>query len=190
MANPGQIDHVTARLADIPEKLRGERIQRYLGVYLSEINDLESVAQAVINAFFLWETTGKRFDFILEIIGALLDQERPDGFSNDQYSFILQARVRVREQLGPSQGASSATQKDVQRVAKFLSQGCPVQVFRLVPKIIIVVFCDLVLTPQEQSLYFDLLLDTVDAVDKLSVQYVTNATAFYDFDPYDEGLYA
>lgn len=182
MANPGQIDHRTARLEDIPEKLRGDRIQRYLGVYLDEIDEIESVAQTIISLFFLWETTGKQFDFILEDVGALLDQPRPDGFDNDQYSFILQARVRVRR--------SSATQADVQHVAEFLARGCPAQVFRLVPKIIIVVFCDLNLTPQEQGLYFNMLLDSVDAVDKLVVKYVTNATAFYDFDPYDEGLYA
>lgn len=182
MARPGQIDHVAAGIADLPEKLRAERVVRYLSVYLKQFNDIEEAVQTLIEAFLTWETFGAQRDFVLETIGALLDQPRPDGFDNQQYSFILQARVRVRK--------SCATQADVVRVAQFLAKGHDVFVFRVVPKIVIVVFVDLLLTSQEQQLYKQLLLDTVDAVDQLNVDYVTSATAFYDVGEYDVELYA
>lgn len=182
MARPGQIDHVAEGIADLPEKLRAPRVVRYLSIYLQQFNDIEEAVQQLIEAFIAWETIGSQRDFVLDTIGALLDQPRPDGFDNQQYGFILQARVRVRK--------SCATQADVVRVAQFLAKGHDVFVFRVVPKIVIVVFVDLLLTPQEQQLYKQLLLDTVDAVDQLNVAYVTSATAFYDVGEYDVELYA
>lgn len=182
MARPGQLDHVAEGIADLPEKLRADRVVRYLSVYLQQCNDIEEALQQIIEAFLAWETFGAQKDFVLETIGALLDQPRPDGFDNQQYGFILQARVRVRR--------SSATQADVLRVAQFLANGSDVFVFRVVPKIVIVVFVDLLLTPQEQALYKALLLDAVDAVDQLVVDYVTSAVAFYDVGEYDVELYA
>ena len=116
------------------------------------------------------------------ILGALLDQPRPDGLDNNEYAFILQARVRVRK--------SNATQADVTTVAQFLANGSDVFVFRAVPKIVFVIFIDMNLTPQMQLLYKALLLDTVDSVDQLVVDYVTSATSFYDVGLYDVELYA
>lgn len=181
MARPGQIDHVTEGIADLPEKLRADRVVRYLTVYLQQCNDVEEALQQIIEAFLAWETFGAQRDFVLETIGALLDQPRPDGFDNNQYAFILQARVRVRK--------SCATQADVTTVAQFLARGGDVFVFRVVPKVVFVLFVDLNLTAQEQALYYQLLLDTVDAVDQLVVDYVTSATAFYDVGEYDVELY-
>jgi hypothetical protein len=182
MARPGQIDHVAVGLAQVPEKLRGERIQRYLAVYLAQCNDIEEAVQEIIEAFLTWQTFGEQLDFVLDIIGALFNQPRPDSFDNSQYAFILRARVIVRK--------SQATRDDVIRVAQFLAQGRPVNVFGLVPKIMIVQFIDLVLTPQEKTLYQQLLLDAIDAVDELAVIYSTAATAGYDIGLYDEDLYA
>lgn len=182
MARPGQIDHVAVGLAQVPEKLRGERIQRYLAVYLAQFNDTEEAVQTLIEAFLTWETFGEQLSFVLEIIGSLFNQPRPDGFSNAEYAFILRARVRVR--------MSQGTRDDVLRVATFLARGHTVTVFGVVPKIMIVQFVDLVLTPQEQALYEQLLTDTIDAVDRLAVIYATSATAFYDIGLYDEDLYA
>lgn len=181
MANPGQIDHVAVGLAQIPEKLRGERIQRYLAVYLAQCNDVEDVTQQVVNAFLAWETLGAQPDFVLETIGALLNQPRPDGFDDDEYTFLLRARVLVRR--------SRATRDDVLRVATFLANGRPVAVFGVVPKILIVQFTDLVLTPQWQGLYEQILLDSIDAVDQLEINYITSATSGYDIGLYDEDLY-
>lgn len=181
MARPGQIDQVIAGLADIPEKLRGPRVLRYLAVYLTQLNLIEELAQVVLDAFVQWQTTGAQLDFVLDTIGALLDQPRPDNFDNTAYTFILQARTLVRQ--------SSATRDDVIRVATFLAQGNPVSVVSVAPKVLIVEFVDLVLTPQEQDLYEQLLLGAIDAVDGLDVIYATAATAVYDVGNYDEDLY-
>lgn len=182
MARPGQIDHVTEGIADLPEKLRADRVVRYLTVYLQQCNDVEEALQQLIEAFLAWETFGAQRDFVLDTIGALLNQPRPDGFDNAQYAFVLQARVRVRK--------SCATQADVTTVAQFLANGGDVFVFRIVPKTVIVVFVDLLLSPQMQVIYKQLLLDAVDAVDQLVVDYVTSAVAFYDVGEYDVELYA
>jgi hypothetical protein len=182
MARPGQIDHVEVGLNQVPEKLRGERIQRYLGVYLKQFNDLEEAVQQLIEAFLAWETFGAQKDFVLNTIGSLLDQPRPEGFDNNAYSFILQARVLSRK--------SSATPPDVYRVANFLANGKEVRIFRAIPKILIVVFVDLQVTAQEKALYSRILLDSIDAVDQLEVQFVPSGTAFYDFGEYDAELYA
>jgi hypothetical protein len=182
MARPGQLDHVTEGIADLPEKLRADRVVRYLSIYLQQCNDIEEALQQVIEAFLNWETPGAQRDFVLETIGALLGQPRPDGFDNAQWAFILQARARVRR--------SQATQADVLRVAQFLANGGDVFVFRVVPKTVVVIFVDLLLTAQEQKIYRALLLDTVDAVDNLVVDYVTSAVSFYDVGEYDVELYS
>lgn len=182
MARPGQIDHVAEGIARLPEKLRAPRVVQYLSVYLAQFNNLEEPVQQIIEAFLTWQVQGKQFDFVLDTIGALFDQPRPDGFDNEAYAFILQARVLVRR--------SEATLDDVLAVANYLAQGKTVKVFRTIPKQIIVVFVDLLLTPQEQDLYAQLLTDAIDAVDGLDVQYVTSATAFYDVGLYDTDLYA
>lgn len=182
MSRPGQIDHVERGLADIPEKLRGERVLRYLSVYLEQFNVIEELAQSVLDAFVQWQVSGSQLDFVLETVGAWLDQPRPDGFDNEQYTFILRARVLIRR--------SEATREDALRVATFLARGNPVELFSLAPKIIVVVFTDLVLTPSEQAVYAELLTDAIDAVDLLEVQYTTSATAGYDIGEYDEDLYA
>lgn len=182
MARPGEIDHVTVGLAQIPEKLRGERIQRYLAVYLAQYNDVEELVQQLIEAFLTWETFGAQRDFVLDTIGALLAQPRPTGYSDEQYTFILRARVLVRR--------SQATRDDVLAVATFLARGAGVQVFGVVPKIMVVQFIDLVLTAAEQAVYETLLTDAIDAVDELVVIYSTSATAGYDVGLYDTDLYA
>lgn len=182
MARPGQIDHVAVGLAQVPEKLRGERIQRYLAVYLQQYNQIEEAIQQLIEAFLTWETIGNQRTFVLDTIGALFDQPRPDGFTDAQYTFILRARALSRK--------SEATQSDVYRVASFLANGKPVRVFRVVPKIVVVVFTDLQITAQEREIYDAILLDSIDAVDQLDVQYTTSATAGYDVGLYDEDLYA
>lgn len=181
MANPGQLDHVQQGLADVPEKLRGPRIQQYLAVYLARLNAIEDVVQLLIDAFFSWENAGSQYNFVLDIIGSLFSQPRPDGFTNQQYVFILQARAIARK--------SSATLPDVTEVAQFLAKGNTVNVFGLAPNIVLVEFFDLVLTPQEAALYEQILLDSVDAVDQLVLTFNTSATGQYDVDAYDEGLY-
>ena len=178
----GQIDHVAQGLGFVPEKLRGERIQRYLAVYLQQYNDTEQAVQDLIDAFLNWETIGNAYDFVLETIGALLGQPRPDGFTDEQYAFVLQARARSRR--------SEATRADVERVAKFLARGGTVKVFPLVPRNMLVVFVDLQATDAEKAVYEQILLDTIGDVDGLSVQYVSTGTAFYDFGEYDSELYA
>lgn len=180
--NPGQVDHVAVGLAAVPEKLRGARIQAYLAVYLRQFDTIEQLAQTVLDAICNWQTQGAQFDWVLELIGALLMQPRPDGFTDAQYTFVLQARVLVRR--------STATRTDVLRVAEFLARGNPVTIFATAPKIIHVTFVDLVLTAQEQAIYEQLLLGAIDAVDKLVINYVTSAVSFYDVGIYDVELYA
>lgn len=182
MPNPGQIDHVEFGLADVPEKLRGPRIDAYLSVYLEQFNVVEDLAQRVLDAFLQWQTTGAQLDFVLDTIGVLLGQLRPDGYTNEQYAFVLGARVLIRR--------STATRDDVLRVARYLAQGNPVAVFSVVPKILIVQFVDLVLSAQDQALYGELLTDAIDAVDGLEILYTTSATAGYDVGEYDTDLYA
>lgn len=182
MARPGEQDHVAIGNAQIPEKLRGERIMRYLDVYLQQFNDVEEAVQQIIEAFLTWETFGAQRDFVLDTIGSLFDQPRPDGFDNNQYAFILRARVRSRKSQG--------TMADVYVVANFLAQGKTVRIFGLVPKVLVVVFVDLILTPQEAAIYEQILLASIDAVDQLELQTVPTGTAFYDFGEYDEELYA
>jgi hypothetical protein len=138
--------------------------------------------QQLIDAFLVWETIGAQRDFVLDVIGALLDQPRPDGYDNNQYGFLLQARVRVRK--------SSATQSDVTTVAQFLARGHDVFVLRVVPKVVFVLFVDLNLSALDQKLYRALLLDTIDAVDELVVDYVSTSTSFYDVGEYDVEIYA
>lgn len=179
---PGEIDHVQEGLSRIPEKLRADRIDRYLSIYLQQFDSLEDAVLFLVQAFLNWRTFGNQRDFVLEIIGSWLDQPRPSGFDNDQYAFILQARVLVRR--------SSATLADVYRVANYLAQDRDVRVFGFVPRTIHVVFFDLVIDAELQALYQQLLLDTVGDVDGLSVFYTTSAAAQYDIDAYDgEGLY-
>ena len=175
-------DHVARGLAEVPEKLRGPRIQAYLAVYLRQFAAVEDIAWAVLDALVNWQVTGNQLDFVLDTIGALLDQPRPDGFTNDQYTFILRARVLVRR--------STATRGDVQRVVRWLARGQPYIVLFTVPKIVIVEFFDLLLSPQEQQLYAELLTATIDAVDLLSLAIVTSATAGYDIGLYDQDVYA
>lgn len=182
MANPGQVDHTSVGLAAVPEKLRGDRIQTYLSVYLRQFDTIEQLAQTVLDAICNWQTAGAQFNWVLELIGALLMQPRPDGFTDAQYTFILQARVLVRR--------STATRTDVLRVAEFLARGNPVTIFATAPKIVHVTFVNLVLTAQEQAIYEQLLRGAIDAVDKLVINYVTTATAFYDVAIYDVELYA
>ena len=177
-----QLDHVARGLAEVPENLRGPRVQAYLAVYLAQCNDIEVAAWQVLDAFTNWQTTGAQLDFVLEIIGALLDQPRPDGFDNADYTFILRARVLVRR--------STAIRTDVERVVRWLARGQPYVVFYLAPKIVVVEFLDLILTPQESALYEQLLLGAVDAVDQVSVTIATVATASYDIGLYDQDLYA
>lgn len=182
MARPGQIDHTAVGLGQIPEKLRGERIQRYLAVYLAQFDDIEDAVQTLIEAFLTWETFGAQLDFVLDTIGSLFDQPRPDGFDNARYSFILRARVLVRK--------SEATRDDVLRVAQFLARDGSAKVFGIVPKIMIVQFIDVVLTPQEREIYTQILTDAIDAVDGLELIFSTSATAGYDVGLYDTDLYA
>jgi hypothetical protein len=184
MARPGQIDHVAQGIARVPEKLRADRISRYLAVYLAQYNDIEEAVQQLVDAFLTWETFGSEFSFVLETIGALFDQPWPDGFTASQYSFILQARARSRR--------SEGSLPDVYRVANFLARGNTenVRVFPLVPKNIQVVFINLQASDAEKVVYEQILLDTIDAVDGLEVQYVTTGTAFYDFGEYDSEVYA
>lgn len=182
MSRPGQIDHVAVGLAEVPEKLRADRVSRYLAVYLQRYNFIEEVAQQVVEGFLAWNAKGNEKDIVLETIGALFDTPRPTGFSNTQYAFILGARAIARQ--------SNATQADVYRLALYLSEGREVKVFRIVPKIVQVVFVDLQATPTEQAVYARLLLDAVDAVDRLDVQFVSTGTAFYDVGAYDSELYA
>lgn len=155
---------------------------RYLDVYLQQFNDVEEAVQTVIEAFLTWETFGAQRDFVLDNIGSLFDQPRPDGFTNEQYAFVIRARVRSR--------LSEGTSADVYRVANFLANGKTVRVFRLVPKILVVVFVDLLITPQEQAIYEQILLDSIDAVDQLEVNFIPSGTAFYDVGEYDAELYA
>ncbi len=180
--NPGQIDHVEVGLNMVPENLRAPRVQAYLGVYLQQIDAVEQLVQTVLDAIVNWQTAGAQFDWVLDLIGALLQQSRPDGFSDAQYTFILQARVLVRR--------STATRDDVRLVVSFLARGNPASVVSVAPKILIVTFVDLILSAQEQAIYEQLLLGAIDAVDQLSVQYITSSSAFYDVDLYDVGLYA
>lgn len=182
MANPGQIDHVAVGISELPEKLRADRVVRYLSVYLAQFNDIEAAIQQLIEAFLTWQTFGAQLDFVLETIGSVFDQPRPEGFTNDQYAFILGARALSR--------LSQGVVDNVYRVANYLAQGQPVRIFRLVPKIIVIVFTDVHTTPQQQALYYQILLDSVDAVDRLEVAYVMTGTAFYDFGEYDVELYA
>lgn len=180
---PGQVDHVAEGVADLPEKLRVDapRVVAYLSVYLRQINVIEELAQQVLDAFIEWRTTGHQRDWVLQAIGSWLDQPRPEGFSHADYAFILQARVLVRQ--------STATRDDVIRVAQFLARGNAVQVFFLVPKIVVVVFQDLLLNEQWQGLYTSLLTDAIDAVDSLTIEYTTSETSGYDIGEYDEELY-
>jgi len=181
MANPGQLDHVQQGLADTPEELRKPRIQQYLALYLARVNSIEQLVQDVLDAFFSWEGSGADIDFVLEIIGALFSQPRPDGFTNQEYAFILQARAIARK--------SSATLGDLTTLARFLAGGKPVRVFGLQPKVVLVQFVDLQISPQRAQLYEQLLLDAVGATDQLLLSFVTSASAQYDVDSYDDGLY-
>ena len=184
MANPGQIDHVAVGVAQLPEKLRvrAPGVVQYLSIYLAQYNDTEELLQRIVDAFLTWETLGAEYSFVLDTIGALFDQPRPDGFTNAQYAFVLGARARARR--------STATLADVYRVANFLARGKPVRVFGLVPKNIVIVFVDLQATAAERVIYEQILLDTVDAVDRVDVQYVPTGTSFYDIGEYDAELYA
>ena len=182
MARPGQINHVAQGFAALPEKLRANRVLRYLAVYLQQYDNLEEAVQQLIDAFLTWETFGVEQTFVLETLGALLDQPWPDGFTATQYSFILQARARARR--------SEATLGDVYRVANFLARGNEVRVFGLVPRTTVIVFVDLQATDAEKAIYEQILLDTIGDVDGLQVQYVPTGTAFYDFGEYDTELYA
>lgn len=182
MTNPGQVDHVKEGLRDLPEKLRAERVLAYYAVYLRQMNGIEDLAQTVLDAFVNWQTTGSQFDWVLDLIGVLLGQPRPEGYDNTAYTFILQARVFARR--------STATSDDVRRVVEWLARGQPFAIFTLPPKIIIVQFTDLVLTPQDQAIYAQIITAAIDAVDLLEVIYTTSATSGYDFGAYDEELYA
>lgn len=182
MHTAAHFDHVARGLAEVPEKLRGPRIQAYLAVYLAQFAEVEDLAWQVLEALTTWQVTGAQLDFVLDLIGALLDQPRPDGFTNAQYTFILQARVLARR--------STATRGDVERVVRWLARGQPYIVIFTVPKIVIVEFVDLLLSEQERDLYGQIITDAVDAVDLVDISMVTAATANYDIGLYDQDVYA
>lgn len=184
MASLGRIDHVEAGLRDLPEKLRAQapRVAAYYGVYLRQLNTIEDIAQKVLDALVNWQTSGAQLDWVLDLIGVWLGQPRPEGYDNTAYTFILQARVFSRR--------STATRNDVYLLVEWLARGLPFAIFDLPPKIIIVQFTDLVLTPQDKAIYAQIITAAIDAVDALEVIYTTSSTAGYDIGLYDQELYA
>lgn len=184
MSAPGQIDHLLQGIDALPEKGRPATLVAYLTVYLNEFNAQEQVQQDLIQALLYWSRGTPTYSFIYEIIGSILDQPRPDGFDDDQYRFILLARVKVRR--------SSATLNDVLDVVNYLARGFTFIAEPVVPKAWVIAFFDLGLTTQEKGLYENLLLDTIGQLDKLSLQFVNSGTALYDSltSTYDTGTYA
>lgn len=183
MARPGQIDHIVQGISALPEKGRGETLVRYITVYLNAFNEEEESQQQLAEAFLLWSRGTPTFSFVYDTIGTYLDQPRPDGFSDEQYRFILLARTRSRR--------SSNTLGNVLAVAEFLARGFPFIVQPVVPRAYAIFFFGLELTSQDRQLYRNILLDTIGSVDQLELGFVPLGTALYDSltQTYDVGVY-
>jgi hypothetical protein len=129
-------DNIVEGLALLPQNLRQPNTEAWLAIYLGRYNTLQDVLVKYFNWLLQWDLPGADTpDFILDNIGKLLGQPRPDGAGRETYREILKIRRLVR--------LSSGTRPQVREIVKALgdiSSGAAV-VF-MVPHTIVVSFAN------------------------------------------------
>lgn len=174
-------DYVTIGVGRLPEKGRGPNTVKYLSIYLREIMSEETTALRVLDGLREWNVPSpSTLSFVLDIIGKLIGQPRPSGFGNDDYRFILQARVLAR--------ASDATLSAVTKLVDFLARGAPYGIDASVPEHWTIYFT-LDLDVQWRALYARLLLDGIAATDSLDLSLAPPGGGVYDVGLYDVEIY-
>lgn len=177
-------DYVEHGIGRLPDLYRTPTNVKYLSVYLQETANSEVAALQVINALLEWNGGGRTFSFVLDIIGKLIGQPRPNNFDDDDYRFVLVARTIAR--------VSDSTYPSVLRLVHHLARGSQYSVIPSVPEHWKIVFFDLDLDAQWLAIYARLLLDTIGATDSLEIIQANGGVALYDTDNvgYDQGVYA
>ena len=178
-------DYVTLGTDRMPEGMRKPNALAYISVYLAECTDAETVATTLLNGLLEWNIRPPEYSFALDIIGKLLGQPRPDGFTDTEYQQVLVARSIAR--------VSDADDLSIVPLVAYLStingglgnyyvKGGP-------PEHWVINIFDVTLTPKWYDTYVALLYDAIGATDSLLLTIGTSATALYDSSVYDASLY-
>lgn len=181
-------DYVELGTARVPDGTKKPNTLAYLSVYLQELTNTETAALQVIDTLLGWNVLPPRFSFVLDRIGAILGQPRPNGFDDVEYRDVLIARSIVR--------VSKSQTADLVKLVAYLStlngglgnysvSGGPPEHWQ------IVIF-DVSLTAQWQAVYAKLIIDAIGVTDSFELTIGTSATALYDDDDtvYDVSLYS
>lgn len=182
-----QRDYVALGTDRLPDGSRKPNTLAYLSVYLQSCTDLETAVLQILNAIMQWNRVAPQFSFVLEIIGKLIGQPRPDGFSDEDYRNVLIARTIVR--------TSDSSKASLVRLVAFLStlnggigrytvSGGPPEHWKIT-------LFEVVLTAQWQAVYARLIIDAIGVTDSFTLTTATTANALYDDDNtlYDVSLY-
>lgn len=171
----------------MPDGMRKANALAYLSVYLQEFTSTETAFLQVLDALAEWNRAAPRYSFVLDVLGKLVGQPRPDGFGDQDYVSVLIARTIVR--------GSKSQLSDLIRLVAYLSTlngglgnysvlGGP-------PEHWDIVIYDAVLTQQWQDLYARLIFDAIGVTDSFRLTIGTSGTAIYDDEStlYDVSLY-
>lgn len=180
-------DYVTLGTNRMPDGMRKANALAYLSVYLHTFTATETAFLQVLDAFAEWNRSTPRYSFVLDAIGRLIGQPRPDGFNDIDYLSVLVARTIVR--------GSKSQRSDIVRLIAYLSTlngGLGnYSVFAGPPEHWDIVIFDAVLTEQWQDVYARLIFDAIGVTDSFRLTVGTAGTAIYDDEStlYDVSLY-
>lgn len=146
--------------------LPGEGTDAWLTIYLERFDSIQDVIVEYWNDLLSWDQLGAQTpDFILDGVGQILGQARPDGSTDDEYKRILIIRRLVR--------LSSGTQPDVRRVVAAIGEFAAGSIVSfLTPHTVIVTFSNFaqaVAAGLTLPVVAQLLLDAVQDVDRLQI---------------------
>lgn len=159
-------DNIVTGIALLPQRLRQEATEDWLGIYLGRLNDLQDSLVTYFNWLLTWDQPGAPTpDFVLRNIGKMLGQPWPDNATKEEYRRILTVRRFVR--------LSSGTRPQVREIVKAIGDvGGGAQVHFLPPHGAIVVFANFAAVAAEgftQDVVSSILLDSIGACDRLQI---------------------
>ena len=159
-------DNVTLGIAQLPQALQQPNTAKWLAILLSRVDDLQAFEIDYLNQLLIWDQlSADTDDYILDWLGALLGQPRPDGANSLEYKRILLVRRLVR--------LSSGTQPQVREIVTLLgSFGGGASTGILVPHTVIVTFANFAAVAAlgfSLSVVVSLLSDAIGDHDRLQI---------------------
>lgn len=180
-------DYVERGTDRMPEGMRKPNALAYISVYLRELTSTETGYLGVLDAFLDWNTTAPRYAFVLEALGKLLGQPRPDGFNDTDYRNVLVARSIARA----SDSSLASITKLVAHLATLNGGVGAYSITAGPPEHWHIIIYDVSLTQQWSDLYARLIFDAIGVTDSFDLTLGNASTAVYDDEDslYDISLY-